>query len=359
MARGSSLAAALQAVPGSGLSAGALVTAHTSAGRELFGAGEDIERLLEDPAVTDVVVNARQVWVDAGRGLEPTGISLGGEREVRALAVRLAAVCGQRLDDAAPIVDGVLPGGARLHAVLPPLAADGTTIALRALHQRSFTLTGLRQSGTVDGQGARVLRALVDRRANAVIAGATGTGKTTLLAVLLGLVDASERIVCIEEASELRPNHPHVVHLQTRVANVQSAGEVSLADLVRASLRMRPDRLVLGEARGREIRDLLAALNTGHAGSWFTLHANSCADVPARLAALGAVAGLSEHAVGVQAVAALDAVLLLRREGGSRFLAEVAAVRWEGGVLMTAPVLTFPGAVRGAGWDDFRARWLE
>lgn len=358
MAQGATLAAALQSAPDSGSSAGALVEAHAAAERVLFGAGEDIQRLLEDPGVTDVVVNARRVWVDAGQGLQPTGTVFGDEREVRALAVRLAAVCGQRLDDAAPIVDGVLPSGTRLHAVLPPLAADGTTISLRALHQRRFTLAALRAAGALDAQGERVLRALVEQRANVVVAGATGTGKTTLLAALLGLVDPAERIVCIEEASELRPEHPHVVHLQARAANVQAAGEVGLVDLVRAALRMRPDRIVLGEARGAEVRELLAALNTGHAGSWCTLHANSCADVPARLAALGALAGMSEHAVGVQAGAALDAVVLLRRLGGSRHLAEVAGISWAGGELVAAPALTWPGGAPGPAWAGFRERWL-
>lgn len=193
-----------------------------------------------------------------------------------------------------------------------------------------------------------------------LVAGATGTGKTTLLAALLGLVPATERLVCIEEASELRPNHPHVVHLQARSANVQSAGAVSLSDLVRAALRMRPDRIVLGEARGREVRDVLAALNTGHAGSWFTLHANSSADVPARLAALGALAGLDAGAVAVQAGAALDAVVFLRREDGHRWVAQLGRLTTtrDGTLVVDVVAEAARGAVRhGPGWEEFRARW--
>jgi len=362
VASGDSLGQAVSRDPAAGLSASRLLADHDRTQRDLLGAGDAMQRLLEDEAVTDVVIHDRQVWVDRGDGLERVEVDVGDETGVRALAVRLAALSGQRLDDAAPIVDGVLPGGTRLHAVLPPLASDGTAISLRPLHQRTFTLDALRERGMVCAAAESVLRALVRRRANVVVAGATGTGKTTLLAALLALVGEHERIVCIEEASELRPNHPHVVHLQARQANVQASGSVSLSDLVRASLRMRPDRIVLGEARGAEIREVLAALNTGHAGSWFTLHANSAADVPARLVALGSLAGLDGHAVAVQAAAALDAVVFLRRTGSHRVVAEVARLEFRDGSLLCDVVL---GVVadgrmeRAGGWPDFEARWLR
>ena len=168
-------------------------------------------------------------------------------------------------------------------------------------------------------------------RASCLVTGATGTGKTTLLAALLGLVPEDERIVCIEEASELRPRHPHVVHLQERGANVQGVGAVAMTSLVRTALRMRPDRIVLGECRGPEVRDVLTALNTGHEGGWATLHANSPADVPARLTALGALAGLDEAAVAAQAASALDAVVHLRRQAGTtgarRYVASIGVLR--------------------------------
>lgn len=322
VAHGAGLEAAVAA--GESLaSAGALLSAWEAARREVEGAGDVVQRLLDERGVTDVVVHSGRVWVDRGAGVEDAGVALGGEREARALAVQLAARAGVRLDDSRPIVDGVLPSGVRLHAVIPPVAADGTSISLRPLRPGDFGLAELVRRGMCDEGAAEVLRALVHERANVVIVGATGTGKTTLLAALLGLVGAHERIVCIEEAAELRPRHEHVVHLQQRAANVQGRGEISLAELVRAAMRMRPDRIVLGEARGAEVRQMLTALNTGHSGSWFTLHANSAEDVPARLAALS---GLGAGELALQAGAALDAVVLLRREGGVRWVSQIAAV---------------------------------
>lgn len=322
VASGSSLGRAVAALPGFTTSA-SLIDAMDSARREVSGAGKRLQSLLDDPGVTDVVIHSGGVWVDRGDGMRLTDIDAGGESEVRALAVRLAALAGVRLDDAAPIVDGVIPGGVRLHAVVPPVAADGTSVSLRPLRPHDFTLTELCGNGMVDRAGREILLRLVTERANAVIAGATGSGKTTLLTALLGAVDAHERIVCIEEASELRPLHPHVVHLQQRGANVQGEGAVSLAELVRAAMRMRPDRIVLGEARGREVRDMLTALNTGHSGSWFTLHANSAADVPARLTAL---AEQRPEEMSLQAAAGIDAVVFVRRRDGKRWVSEIAEV---------------------------------
>jgi len=355
VAAGDSVARAVGEDPNAGLSAPRLLEARDRSTRDLLGAGDRLQVLLEDPEVTDVVVHARRVWVDRGGGLEPVAVDLGDENEVRAMAVRLAALSGQRLDDAAPIVDGVLPGGTRLHAVLPPLATDGTAISLRPLRQASFTLESLRERGMFPGLAEGALRALVAGRANVVIAGATATGKTTLLAALLALADPRERILCIEEASELRPNHPHVVHLQARQANVQATGLVDLADLVRAALRMRPDRIVLGEARGAEIRDVLAALNTGHPGSWFTVHANSSHDLTARLGALGALAGLDDRAVAVQAAAALDAVVFLERSAGRRQVAEIGEIGLRDGVGHVRVVLR--GGRPQDGWERFARRW--
>lgn len=305
-------------------SADSLLAALDSARREVEGAGDTVQRLLDERGVTDVVIHSGRIWVDRGNGVEDSGIALEGEREARALAVQLAARAGVRLDDSRPIVDGVLPSGVRLHAVIPPVAADGTSISLRPLRPGDFDLAELERLGMCDAGAAEVLRGLVRERANVAIVGATGTGKTTLLAALLALAESSERIVCIEEAAELWPRHAHVVHLQQRAANVQGRGEVQLAELVRAAMRMRPDRIVLGEARGIEVRQMLTALNTGHAGSWFTLHANSAADVPARLAALS---GLGPAELAQQASAALDAVILLRREGGARWVSQIAEVR--------------------------------
>ena len=298
---------------------------------DVEGAGPLLQPLIETDGVTDVLVSGGRTWIDRGHGLEPVPDASMDEPQVRALAVRMAASAHKRLDDACPVVDATLPDGTRLNAVLPPLSADGTLISLRTKRRRGFTLSELTGAGTIAPGLDDVLTALVTRRASCLVTGATGTGKTTLLAALLGLVPHSERIVCIEEAAELRPDHPHVVHLQERGANVQGVGAVAMTSLVRTALRMRPDRIVLGECRGPEVRDVLTALNTGHEGGWATLHANSPADVPARLTALGALAGLDEAAVAAQAASALDAVVHLRRQAGTtgarRYVASIGVLR--------------------------------
>ncbi|KQR17120.1 TadA family conjugal transfer-associated ATPase [Cellulomonas sp. Leaf334] len=293
---------------------------------ELFGAGR-LQVLLDDPDVTDVLVNGpRDVWVERAGRLSRVDVDLGGADEVRALAVRLAAAGGQRLDDASPAVDARLPDGTRLHAVLPPVAGACALISLRVVRSRAFTVEQLVASGTLAPALVPVVRALVATRANLLVSGATGSGKTTLLAALLSLVPHDERLVVVEEAGELAPAHPHVVRLLARHANVDGAGRVDLTDLVRHALRMRPDRIVLGECRGAEVREVLAALNTGHDGGCATVHANAAADVPARLEALAALAGMSREAVAAQAASAFDAVLHLRR-ANRRYVAEVGVVR--------------------------------
>lgn len=337
----------------------ALLELDSRARAALVGAGA-LQDLLEDPRVTDVLVNGPEgVWADRGRGLVLVPLELGPEAEVRALATRLAAACGQRLDEACPVVDGALPDGTRLHAVLPPVSADGTLISLRTQRGRALTVEELVAGGTVAPPLADVLRGLVTTRANVLVSGAAGAGKTTLLAALLSTVGPHERIVCIEEAVELRPDHPHVVHLQVRRANVQRAGAVEMAELVRAAMRMRPDRLVLGECRGAEVREVLGALNTGHDGGWATVHANAPADVPARLIALGSLAGLGEHAVAVQAVSALDAVLHVSRTEGGRRLTEIGVLARRGAELVcdTALRVTARGEVReGPAWPALADR---
>ena len=318
---------------------------------DVDGAGPLLQPLVETDGVTDVLVSGGRTWIDRGRGLEPVPAASMEEPQVRALAVRMAASAHKRLDDACPVVDATLPDGTRLNAVLPPLSADGTLISLRTKRRRGFTLDELTAAGTIAPGLDEVLAALVTGRASCLVTGATGTGKTTLLAALLSLVPATERIVCIEEASELRPDHPHVVHLQERGANVQGVGAVSMTSLVRTALRMRPDRIVLGECRGPEVRDVLTALNTGHEGGWATLHANSPADVPARLTALGALAGLDEAAVAAQAASALDAVVHLRRQAGTsgarRYVASIGVLRREtspaGAVLICEEALHVTG----------------
>ena len=337
---------------------------------EIFGAGP-LQRFLDEPGVTDVLVNGPDdVWVDRGAGLERVDVALGGPDAVRALAVRLAAAGGQRLDDAAPVVDARLPDGTRLHAVVAPVCAAGAVISLRVLRTRTFGIADLVAGGTVPPAWEPLLRGLVARRASVLVSGGTGTGKTTLLAALLALVPPDERIVCVEEARELDPDHPHVVPLTARRPNVEGAGGVDLADLVRAALRMRPDRIVLGECRGAEVREVLMALNTGHEGGLATIHANDVEVVPARLEALAALAGMDRAAVAAQAVGGLDVVLHLRRvrvEGTTRrVLARIGVVRgdergglhvdvaasWDGG---TAPEGSGPEP--GPAWGELVGRW--
>ncbi|MGY1632584.1 TadA family conjugal transfer-associated ATPase [Geodermatophilus sp. SYSU D01186] len=301
---------------------------------ELAGAGP-LEPLLRAPGVTDVLVNGPgEVWVDRGGGLERSDVRFPDEDAVRRLAVRLAAAAGRRLDDAAPWVDVGLPDGTRLHAVLPPVSGSGTCLSLRVLRRASLTFTDLAARGTFPGRSAGLLRALVAGRLAFLVTGGTGSGKTTLLSGLLGLVPTAERLVLCEDAPELRPAHPHVVRLATRPPNVEAVGEVTLRDLVRQALRMRPDRLVVGEVRGAEVTDLLAALNTGHEGSSGTLHANRPAEVPARLEALGVAAGLDRLAVHSQTAAALAAVVHLRRTSSGRHVAEIGVVRRAGDLVV-------------------------
>lgn len=311
--------------------------------RDTAGAGP-LDPLLREPGVTDVLVNgADQVYVDRGHGLELVPVTFSDDEAVRRLAQRLASAGGRRLDDASPYVDVRLADGTRFHAVLAPIARPGTVLSLRVPAVRTFGLAELQSSGTVGPAGAALLRAVVSARAAFLVTGGTGSGKTTLLACLLGLVDPGERLVVVEDASELRPDHPHVVGLEGRPVNVEGAGAIVVRDLVRQALRMRPDRLVVGEVRGAEVVDLLAALNTGHEGGCGTVHANSAADVPARIEALGVAAGLPRAAVHSQLGAAFDLVLhMVRDRDGRRRLAEIAVLHiGSDGLVTTSPAVTF------------------
>ncbi|HYQ61889.1 TadA family conjugal transfer-associated ATPase [Actinophytocola sp.] len=299
--------------------------------QEFVGAGP-LEPLLRTPGTTDVLVTAPdQVWCDGDGGLRRTDVTFPNEDAVRRLAQRLALACGRRLDDAQPFVDAWLPGRVRLHAVLPPIAAAGTCISLRVLRPAGHDLDSLRALGTFDDTVHHTLRAIVKARMAFVVTGGTGAGKTSLLNALLGEVSPDERIVSVEDAAELSPNHPQFVRLIARPPNVEGAGEVTLADLVREGLRMRPDRLVVGEVRGAEVCQLLTALNTGHDGGAGTVHANSPAEVPARMEALAALGGLPRAALHSQLSAAFHVVLHMRRErDGSRRLTDVGVFDRDG-----------------------------
>ncbi|WP_114588407.1 TadA family conjugal transfer-associated ATPase [Microbacterium arborescens] len=286
---------------------------------------DPLREYLLDPDVTDVFVNGeRGVFIDRGRGAEAVEGWCPNEAEVRALAVALIALGGRHLDDATPCADVRWAGGIRVHAVLSPVACEGSVISIRLPAVEQLSLADLEQRGMFDTAVTANLRRLVEERTNLLVTGATGAGKTTLLAALLSAASPTDRIVTIEDVAELRLDHPHHVRLEARQPNLEGAGAVPLARLVREALRMRPDRLVVGECRGEEVRELLTALNTGHHGGAGTVHASGLADVPARLEALGALAGLDDHGVARQVVSAIGAIVHVGNVDGVRRVAGIA-----------------------------------
>lgn len=338
----------------------AVLSATDSLRRTSVGAGP-LDPLLAMTDVTDVLVNGPdQVFIDRGRGLERVGVRFSDDDEVRRLATRLAASAGRRLDDASPWVDARLPDGTRLHTILACLAQPGTCISLRVPARRCMTLEKLLAGGSIDARIAEVLRGLVQHRAAYLVTGGTGTGKTTILGMLLGLVPDAERVVIVEDSRELNPDHVHAVRMECRPANAEGIGAVVMTDLVKQALRMRPDRLVVGEVRGPELCDLLTAMNTGHEGGCGTVHANSVTDVPARLEALAALGGMGRAACHAQMASALDAIVHLTRDrNGRRGVAQVGvlSVADDGRVTIDEALRGEPGAasVPTAAWPRLAA----
>lgn len=330
----------------------------------VLGAGP-LQPLLAQESVTDVLVNGTDgVWVDCGDGLQRVQCELGDAEGVRRLAVRLAGLSGRRLDEASPYVDGLLPGGVRLHAVLAPLVDGAAHISLRVPRRWVDSLEHLQQHGSFPADWLPVLDAIVLGRHAFVISGGTGSGKTTLLAALLARVPGTERVLVVEDVRELDVRHPHAVRLQTRPPNVEGSGHVDMVALVRQSLRMRPDRVVVGEVRGAEVREMLTALNTGHEGGCGTLHANSSADVVARFEALGALAGMSPEATRSQLSSAVQLVVHLRRGFGRRYIESIGMFTHENGVLAVLPALVQeaergPATRPGDGHPELVARVCE
>ena len=310
--------------------------------RTSTGAGR-LEPLLVTDGVTDVLVNGPdQVFIDRGKGLELTDVTFSGPEEVRALAVRLAAAVGRRLDDGNPWVDARLPDGTRVHAVLDVLARPGTCLSLRVPSRRNLSLDDWVAWGSMTPGCRQIVDEILIRKLAFLVTGGTGTGKTTLLSAMLTSLPADQRLIIVEDSREIWIDHPHWVSMEARAANSEGKGSVTLTDLVRQCLRMRPDRIVLGEVRGAELRDLLMALNTGHEGGCGTVHANGVAEVPARLEALAALGGLSRDAASAQITAALHTVIHLERGSSGRRVAEIGvftdvdgravvlpAVRWD------------------------------
>lgn len=348
-----------EAVRSSGLALGSGTTQQLvrSLRDELVGLGP-LQQFVDQEGVTDVMVGAEgKIYTDGVLGLRATGISVGSEEQARGLARRLIAMSGGRLDEGHPCADGRI-GVCRIHAVIPPVAVEGTMISVRVSRDSTADLAGLAQQWAEPELWLPVIRGIVTARMNWLISGATGSGKTSLLAAMLGECREDERIVVVEDTTEMHPEHPHVLHLQGRQGNVEGAGRIDMGRLVRETLRMRPDRLIVGECRGAELRDFLTAMNTGHQGAGGTVHANSPGSVPARLVAMGALAGLSPETVSLQASAALDVVVHVERRRGRRMPVAVSSVIYGEDRLAMQPVLTDDGdgARRHRGWESFAAR---
>ncbi|MER3396231.1 MAG: hypothetical protein C4318_03365 [Acidimicrobiia bacterium] len=289
-----------------------------------------VEPFLDDPSVSEVMINGpSEVWVERGGRIEATGTAFKSSEQLRSFIERVIGPLGLRIDDSSPIVDARLPDGSRFHAVLEPVARGGPVVTIRKFRKATFSLNELVASGTLSGEAAQLLVEAVKGRANIVVSGGTSTGKTTLLNVLSSLIPPRERIITIEDAAELQLQQEHVVSLEARPPNSDGAGEVTLGDLVRAALRMRPDRIILGEARGAEALFMLQAMNTGHEGSLTTVHANTPDDAFFRIETMTLMAnvGLSVEAVRLQIGSAIDLVVQMSRgEGGTRLVTEISCV---------------------------------
>src|SRR5215207_10478661 len=271
-----------------------------------------LEPLLSDPAVDEVMVNGPEsVYVERRGRVEQTGVCFGSEAELMHAVERILAPLGRRVDEASPLCDARLADGSRVNVVIPPLALSGPCLTIRRFRRQGFSLRDLVRAGTLPPDAAELLAACVAARASVLVSGGTGSGKTTTLGALSGAIPGAERIVTIEDAAELRLRQPHVVRLEARPPNLEGRGEVTIRQLVRNVLRMRPDRIVVGEVRGPEALDMLQALNTGHDGSLTTVHANSPEDALRRVETLALMAGvgLSHQAVRDQVASALDLIV--------------------------------------------------
>lgn len=297
--------------------------------RDTIGLGP-LEDLLADPAVEEVMVNGpASVYVERGGRIEPAGVRFGDEEELRNTIERILAPVGRRIDELSPMVDARLTDGSRVNVVIPPLAIDGPAVSIRRFGAQRPGPRELVELGTLRGDQCRLLGEAVAGRRSVLISGGTGSGKTTLLNALSSFIADGERVVTIEDAAELRLQQPHVVRLESRPPSVEGRGEVTVRDLLRNALRMRPDRIVIGEVRGAEALDLLTALNTGHDGALSTVHANSPVDALSRLETLALMAGLglSHGAIAEQVQRGIDLVVHLERgAGGARRVTEIVEV---------------------------------
>ncbi len=320
---------------------------------DILGLGP-IEPFLADPAVTEVMVNGDDsIFVERAGRLYMTDARFVSVQHLRQVIEKIVSAVGRRIDESSPMVDARLPDGSRVNAVIPPLAVDGPMLTIRKFAKTAFGTDDLIEFGTLNKQSVEFLDACVRGKRNILISGGTGTGKTTLLNVVSSFIPTDERIVTIEDAVELRLHQRHVIRLEARPANIEGKGHVPIRDLVRNSLRMRPDRIVVGEVRGGEALDMLQAMNTGHEGSISTLHANTPRDALARLETMVLMAGLDLpiRAIREQIASALDVVIhLSRMRDGTRRVTEIAEVNgMEGETITLSTLYDFD---YGAGFDE-------
>lgn len=298
-----------------------------------------LEPLLADPSITEIMVNdADRVYVERAGRIEPLEVRFASVAHLRRVIDRIVSPLGRRIDEASPLVDARLPDGSRVNAIIPPLAVDGPVLTVRKFSHEVLAIEDLVSSGSATPAVADLLRGVVEAGLNVLISGGTGTGKTTLLNILSGFVPPRERIVTIEDAVELRLLQDHVVRLESRPANLEGSGEVTIRDLVRNALRMRPDRIVVGEVRGGEALDMLQAMNTGHDGSLSTVHCNSPRDALSRLETMVLMAGLDlpSRAIREQIAAAIDLIVHVRRwRDGHRGISQITEVSGLEGTTIT------------------------
>ncbi|MGE5147358.1 MAG: CpaF family protein [Candidatus Eiseniibacteriota bacterium] len=312
---------------------------------EMVGLGP-LEPLLADDTVTDIMVNgAKTVFVERAGKIERTGVVFRDDKHVYNTAVRIATRVGRRIDETNPLVDARLEDGSRVNIIIPPLAIDGPSISIRKFSRRKFNLVTMARQGNMAPAMAALLAVAGRSRLNILISGGTGSGKTTLLNAISETIDPAERIVTVEDAAELQLQKPHVVRLETRPASIEGKGEIKMRDLVKNALRMRPDRIILGEVRGSEAVDMLQAMNTGHDGSLGTIHANSPREALTRLEHLIAMAGLNlpTKAVRMQVAAALDMIVQVERmrDGTRRITRITEIVGIEGDTILTQDLFVF------------------
>jgi pilus assembly protein CpaF len=312
---------------------------------EVLGLGP-LEPLLSDPTVSDILVNgAKSVYVERRGKIEPTTITFHDDAHLMNIIDRIVSAVGRRVDESSPMVDARLADGSRVNAIIPPLAIDGPVLSIRRFAVERLGIADLLKIGTLTQPVADTLRAIVLGRLNVVISGGTGAGKTTMLNVLSGFIPATERIVTIEDSAELQLQQPHVVRLETRPPNIEGKGEVPQRELLRNSLRMRPDRIVVGEVRGAEALDMLQAMNTGHDGSLTTVHANSPRDAIGRIETMVSMTGISFpiRALRAQIASAVNIVIQVQRgDDGRRRLVSIQEISgMEGDIISMSEIFTF------------------